>query len=138
MLPGPPDGESAGFVIVGGCEVTRDDPEFECSLCGTEVWADGRSRPRQESGEGGVWVVRHAGGPNDGTTSQSTVRPPGVTYAEGGHYLRIDEDDRVSILWWRADADLDPDDPDDAIPESGDLMVQLVDGELRTWIHDPA
>jgi hypothetical protein len=30
-------------VILGGCTITSDDPEYACSDCGSYFWVDGRS-----------------------------------------------------------------------------------------------
>jgi hypothetical protein len=38
---------------------------------------------------------------------------------------------------WRADVDLDPEDPDNRIPEPGDQMIEVRDGVPRMWTHAP-
>ncbi|MBL8775342.1 MAG: hypothetical protein JNK12_05405 [Acidimicrobiales bacterium] len=44
MPTGPPDGWEEGYVALGGCVVTGDDPSHLCGNCGSEFWADGRVR----------------------------------------------------------------------------------------------
>lgn len=36
----------AGRVVIGGCLIGPDDPDWQCAKCGTAMWSDGRvSRP---------------------------------------------------------------------------------------------
>ncbi len=48
MPLGPPEGEDEGYVTLGGCCVTGDDPTHQCANCGTEFFEDGRVHTTRE------------------------------------------------------------------------------------------